>query len=506
MNFLKKGISLFLCSILCLLPLSVPVYSEETATESELQQILEVDPERLTAEQAFSLIQVVASHLSLYGRYEDISDGSLYQAAVDRLISENPALYHMVLKAMLESLDEHSEYYTAEEAVSLRESVTGEITTGIGVVVDFSNDANAVISSVILGTPADRAGLQVGDILFRADGVSLTGMNSETILSHIRGEAGSTLHLEVERNGAVLSFELVREPIIGTSVTTKVYEENENKALYICLYGFVSNTAEKFNEALAEAEQAGITNLIIDLRDNGGGILSQAIQMADCFVPEGKLITTEDHKITLLNKTYVGSSGEKKKYNTVLLVNEYTASASEVFAAALQQNGLATVIGTQTYGKGTIQSINDLQTGGMIKYTSGYYLTPSGNNINGIGLSPDIMIENSYRKPNPDDFGKFQYSQVYRVGDTGSEIYLAKELLTLYGLYQGELNEDYDQDLYYAVYAFQQQTKLFPYGVLDLTTQLQLRNYLGIVQLKQDDQLAEALAQFHLTLPAENEV
>lgn len=298
------------------------------------------DPEDLTSEEAQSLVQAVAKQLGLYGRYESISERSLYKAAVERLIEEDPALYGTVLKAMLESVDEHSEYYTAEEAKGLMESINGEV-VGIGVTIDFSNPAAAVIASVIPDTPADQAGLQVGDILVSADGTDLRGMKSESILKLVRGEAGTPVRLEVERDGAVLSYDLIREAIIGTSVTAEVFEEDGQKLMYIRVFGFVKNTAEKFKEALDQADQAGITNLIIDLRDNGGGILDQAVQMAGCFVPKDSIITTEDHKIELLNKVYKGTLAEKSKYDTVVLINKNSASASEVFAAALHENGAA---------------------------------------------------------------------------------------------------------------------------------------------------------------------
>ncbi|MBO5364894.1 MAG: PDZ domain-containing protein [Clostridia bacterium] len=497
MKFWKKKVAMLLFLILLILPISVTVYGEDTVTETEIS----VDPEQLTGEQANSLIRAVVKHLEIYGRYEEIDKAGLYQTALNKLVTDNPILYHTALKAMLESVDEHSEYYTAEEAEVLWQNVSGEITTGIGVTIEFTEKYGAVVASVIPDTPADRAGIRVGDVLISADGVSLLGLKSETILSMIRGEAGTTVVVEVERGGATISFTMVREPLIGTSVEYEIFEEEDNKAMLIRVYGFLSNTAEKFKDALNEAKKNKIENLIIDLRDNGGGLLDQAIAMADCFVPEGEIITTEDQKVQLFNKVYKGSKGKKEKYNIVLLMNEYSASASEVFGAALRENELAIIVGTQSYGKGTIQTISNLQTGGAIKYTMGFYLTPKGNNINKIGLTPDILAENSKVKMDPEHFGKFGYDTVYQEGDKDSEVLIAKQILDFFGLYRGELNEEYDRDLYYAVYAFQEQMNLYPYGVLDLTTQLQLRNQLGISEMVHDDQLNEAFAYFDMAVP-----
>lgn len=493
----------FLCFVMVVLSFAVPAAAEEAAADTDVQATeAAADPEVLSAEDAQDLIQAVAMQLGIYARYEDISERSLYKTAVERLVEENPDLYHEVLKAMLESVDEHSEYYTAEEAEKLMQTVNGEV-NGIGVSIDFTNPEAARIVSVIPDTPADKAGIQVGDLLVGADGVDLRGMQSESILSLIRGAVGTTVHIDVERNGAVMGFDIVRDAIIGTSVTSKIFEDSGEKLMYIRVYGFVKNTAEKFEEALKEADLAGIENLIIDVRDNGGGILGQAVEMANNFVPKDSIITTEDHKNEIFNKVYKGTKVVKSKYNTVVLINENSASASEVFAAALHENGAATLIGTRSYGKGTIQSINGLQTGGMIKYTSGFYLTPSGNNINGVGLVPDAYVENQLEPINEEEFGSFEYTRTYQVGDTGEEVRLAKEILKLFNIYQGEMNDVFDQDLYYAVYAFQTQAQIFPYGVLDLTTQLQLHNFLSKAKIEIDDQLKAGFAHFGMTMPSE---
>lgn len=493
---LKKSLLCVLSITVLMLSLSCPALAEETQTEAVQSA------DTVSADDAKAITKSVADHLIMYGRYESISNGTMYKAAMDRILEENPELYETALRGILESVDGYSEYYDAEEGQELMENINGEI-VGIGVTIDFSNIDAPRIVSVIPDTPAERAGIQVGDILVSADGTSLKGMKSELILNLIRGESGTSVCIEVERDSSVLAFEMIREEIIGTSVTWELIEEDGKKVMYICVHGFVKNTAEEFNKALLAADEAGTSNLIIDLRDNGGGIFEQAILMADNFVPKGKTITTEDHKLELLNRVYKGSKVEKSKYNTVLLINEYTASASEVFSAALHENGVATLVGTNSFGKGTIQSIISLTTGGMIKYTSGFYLTPDGNNINGVGIAPDIYEENYKDKVNPNEFGDFGYTKVYQEGDTGEEIKTAKEILQLFGIYAGEINDVYDRDLYYAVYSFQLRAGVYPYGVLDYTTQLQLHNYLRLAEIEVDQQLNTALEHFGITQSTE---
>ena len=485
--------------LLCAVMLTIYTPAAVWAEEAEIQTGEAGNQQELSSDIALGLTQAVVDQLIMYGRYESISKSSLYEAALTRLIQENPDLYEEALKGMLESLDDYSEYYTPEEGKDLITNITGAI-IGIGVTIDFSNSEGARIASVIPDTPAERAGIQVGDILVNADGTDLRGVNSELILNCVRGEEGTTVHLTVERNGNLIEFDIVREAIVGTSVVSQIFDDENNKLMYIRLYGFVSNTAEKFKEALTAADSEGITNLIIDLRDNGGGILEQAINIADNFVPKDKIITTEDHKISLLNKTYTGTSVEENKYNIVVLINENSASASEVLAAALKENELAYLIGTRSYGKGTIQSINTMMTGGLIKYTSGFYLTPSGSNINGIGIEPDEYVDNTTEPTDMSQFKDFEYTRVYQTGDTGEEVRTAKEMLSLLGVYQGEINDVYDDDLYYAIYAFQTQVKVFPYGVMDITTQIQLRNYMSRAKFVKDNQLEAGFSHFGMTL------
>lgn len=448
----------------------------------------------------------IIKYLSIYSRYEDVDQKSLYKAGLIALLEEHPELYTDAMKGVLESIDEHSEYYNPEETKALTEDITGEI-TGIGITFQMCDEGVDVVT-VIEDTPASKGGVKVGDVIVSADGNELAGVNSDTAASYIKGEVGTTVTVGIKREteSEIIYIELVREKIVGTSVTNKIMEDGESRLMYIKVYGYVVNTAECFKKALDEAVEAGIKNLVVDVRDNGGGLFDQAISMSDMLVPKGSVITTEDHKISLLNVVYTANYDDDDIYDfdTVILINENSASASEVFAAAVSENDRAVLIGTNSYGKGTIQTINNLKYGDSMKYTVGYYLTPLGNNIHGVGLTPDAYVEKTVTPFEIERFEKFGFTQVYNIGDENAEIETAKRFLKIWGAYDGEINEVYDEDTAQAVKDFQAATNLYPYGVLDLTTQHELYTRLEKSKVVNDDQLDAAFTHFGMTREKED--
>ena len=194
----------------------------------------------------------------------------------------------------------------------------------------------------------------------------------------------------------------------------------------------------------------------------------------------------------ILNVVYNAVEEDTYKFNTAVLINENSASASEVLTAALSENGCAYVIGKRSYGKGTIQTISNLPFGDCMKYTMGYYLTPKGNNVHKVGIAPDLEIDNTYTPFEIEKYTKFGYMNVYDVGSRGDEVKTAKELLQIWGSYDGAIDDVYDEDMSAAVYRFQAATGLYPYGVLDLTTQRELYTRMEKSKVMQDNQLDAA--------------
>ncbi len=481
-NKLKKTISFFL--IVIVLFSSVCAFAQE---------------DNIDGKEKSATVQAVVEHLSIYARYEDVTQSNLYKEGLLNLLEEHPELYEEIMKSILGSIDEHSEYYNAEENAALQEDITGII---VGIGITFQMCADGVdVRSVIPDTPAAKADLKVGDIIVSADGHQLSGVNSDTAAGYIRGEKDTSLTIGIKRQGTsdIIYKELVREEIVGTSVESQIYEDGSNRLMYIRVYGFISNTAERFKQALDEAEKNNITNLVIDVRDNGGGLFSQVIEMADMLVPNGSLITTEDHKIRFFNVDYRAVLEDTSKFDIGVLVNGNSASASEVLAAALRENDCAVLIGEKTYGKGTIQNVADLSRGDSMKFTIGYYLTPKGNNINGIGLTPDAIVHNTSSPVDMSIYPEFTYINKYQFGDSNSEIKTAKELLALWGFYSGEINDYFDEDLRHSVSTFQSSIGLYSYGVLDYTTQHELYTRSSKSKITNDDQLDAAFSHFGMT-------
>ncbi len=440
-------------------------------------------------------IEKYVNNLTLLSRYPDVNKESLYKAAFESVFKDNPKLFEPVMKAMLSSIDENSVYYNAEEAKRFLQDLNDEV-TGIGVNVFFS-DGSIIVSEPIPGSPAEKAGVRAGDIIIGADNVDLRGMDFDPALEYVRGPVGTWVKVKIIRSGISepLSFNIKREKVTSNPVSYEIIENEGKKIGKIRVYSFTQNVAEKFEDALREISNKGIKNIIIDVRDNGGGYLDQAIKIADMFLEKGALITTEDHKFSILNKEYK-ASGKGKKFNTVILINGMSASASEVLTAALCENGAAKSVGEKSFGKGTVQSVSQLEDGSIIKFTSAYYLTPLGNNIHKAGIVPDVKVENSEKPIDMSNFETFTLLKTYKLGDKGKEVELAKRMLKEMGIYIGEINETYDDNLKIAVNTFQKIKGLFPYGVLDITTQMNLYDTLKTSKVEVDDQLQRAIDMF----------
>ncbi|MCI8444138.1 MAG: S41 family peptidase [Clostridia bacterium] len=323
----------------------------------------------------------ITSQLSKYRRLID----QYYLGDVD----ENK-LKEGAIKGYIEGLeDPYTEYISKEEMEDYLADATGNF-VGIGIYMVKDTEAGKImVLSPIKGSPAEKAGILPGDLIISVDGVQYTAEEMSVASNKIKGEAGSTVKIEILRGTETKSFELKRENIKVNPVEGKVLE---NKIGYIEFSSFDEGTAKEFKAKYEELEKQGIQSLIIDLRNNGGGIVDEALEIADYILEKDDVILYEVDKN---NNEEIEKSENHPIIDLpiILLTNENTASSSEILAGALKDHGKAKIVGTKTYGKGVIQQLLTLPDGSGLKITAEEYLTPNKTKINKIGIEPDEKVE-----------------------------------------------------------------------------------------------------------------
>lgn len=293
--------------------------------------------------------------------------------------------------------DPYTEYYDEEETKALYESTSGEF-SGIGATMSKSMDSDEItVSNVYEDSPAAKAGMKAGDVIIQVDDHSVSGQDLETVVSWIKGERGTDVVLHVLRDGEELELTATRDII---EVQTVDYEMKDSQIGYISVSEFDSVTYDQFEEALNELDSQGMQGLVIDLRGNPGGSLTTVTDMLKLLLPEGTIVSTKD-KYGNTEEIICDGTHEFTKPLAVL-VNQYSASASEIFSGAIQDYGTGTIVGMTTYGKGVVQQLIDLKDGTCLKVTIAEYYTPSGRSINGTGVTPDVEVEYVYDENNPE--------------------------------------------------------------------------------------------------------
>lgn len=281
--------------------------------------------------------------------------------------------------------DDYANYFTKKEYEEFERRYL-ESYAGIGVLIK-EEEGKLYIVDIIKESPAEKAGIPIGSIIKKVDGKEASGIDETS--ERIRGKIGTKVKLECEHKGKIKKYTLKRDNIDDSGVESRIYDEDE-KIGYIKLSGFKEGTAKAFKKDIEKLKKDGCKKLIIDLRGNTGGIMQEGIDCADILLPKSKIIEVKDRD----GKKKVYSSDEKNiGIECVIAVDEYTASASEIFAYAIKDNGRAKLVGSKTFGKGVIQGIYDLGDGSKVKLTIAEYFSPKGTKINGIGIEPDVKCD-----------------------------------------------------------------------------------------------------------------
>lgn len=367
-------------------------------------------------------------------------------------------------KEIFSSLDEYSVYYTQEELQELFRQISGEY-AGIGAYIK-EEDGRIIIESPMPGSPAEKAGLKPGDEIYSVDGEVIRGLSAAEGAGRVRGPAGTRVTLGIIRGSSqmVVEFTVERAKITSSPVSLEVLDGIG----YIKISEFNAQAYEAFAKAVGELMNKKVGSVILDLRDNPGGSLGEAVKIATLLVPQSPIVHIgyRTHK-----QTYTSFSSLRPFERLVVLVNENSASAAEILAAAVQDTASGTIVGKTTYGKGTVQRIYFLSNGEGFKLTEGRYLSPSKNVIEGRGVAPDIEVERLPDNIRTVEFLPVSFEREFAPGERSSEIEGLQQRLEALGYYVGDKAGVYGPSTRAAVSLFAKDMGLKP--AASLTTELQ---------------------------------
>jgi len=426
------------------------------------------------------------------------------------------------LKGMFSGLDEYSGLYDREEMAAWYTNLDNSY-VGIGAVLENHKDGIRIVE-VFADSPAEKAGLKPNDIITAVDGKNVAGMDSTTVAAMIRGEEGTTVKLTIMRGDSRLDFSIVR----GTVIRRTVYYRIEDKTGYIKISSFSDGTSDEFSDVMDVMDKNGIKKIILDLRGNSGGYVDEAVAVANELIPKG-VITRLDYKSELLNDHTYYADGKHPEYLIAVLVDEGTASASEILAGAIEDSGTGFLVGQKTFGKGIFQSMFPVLTPeayykykllygdsyvsqiewlgyygvmasedeilGTVKITTGYYLTPKGRNIHEKGLTPSVTADN------PTHPNGIVLSEITPLSGTGAirpdayndEVYDAERILVASGYLKAVPDRLFDKDTVDAVKKYQADMKIPVTGTIDARTKEKLNSTLYELRNKNDEQYAKAV-------------
>nr|WP_052659603.1 S41 family peptidase [Bacillus alveayuensis] len=423
--------------------------------------------------------------------------GSMNQQGFDKLVEayeileknyvediDQQVLIEGAIKGMVESLgDPYTTYMDVEESKGFHETISSSF-EGIGAEVTEKNGKITVVSP-IKGSPAEKAGLKPEDQIIEVDGQNIEGMSVHEAIMLIRGAKGTKVELKIERKGiGVINLTITRDTIPIQTVYTDVTDDKIGK---IQITRFSEKTGQELAEALMDFEKQQVKGIIIDLRQNPGGLMDQAIAMTDMFLNKGDTILQVEQKDGTV-ETFKAENPSVVKVPVVVMTDNGTASAAEIMAAALHESANIPIVGEKTFGKGTVQNAQDFTDGSSIKYTIAKWLTPSGNWIHEKGLKPQFEVS----LPEYANISYLDPNITLKEGDSSPEVKTAEEMLKAIG-YQVKVDGFFDHDEEKVVLSFQAEQKLTETGQIEGETTTKLMELVRNKILENDTQMKKAI-------------
>lgn len=379
-SIMKRALIIFLLTALTVSALWTPGFTQAPITVAQAQETVTITRSEYERLKQYELLDEVKNYIEAH-YYKEPDQQAMMDGAINGLLSGLG--------------DGYTFYYPKEAWENLWKDDLGKY-AGIGIqMLGDYRDGSVTITRVFKDTPAEQAGMKKGDVLYKVEDLEVTTATLQDAVSMMRGIPGEEVHVEMIRNGEVVAFDLIKAEIIVNRLESMVLEGYVG---YIMLYDFAGDCAPEFEKALHDLLNQGIQSLIIDLRDNPGGWVADGIAIADLFFDSELLFYTEDRS-GQQNKTYMTKG--KTDIPLVVLVNEHSASTSEIFTAAMKDHGRATVVGTKTFGKGVTQYVVSLSNGESgFQFTNAQYFSPKGNQVHEVGVTPDVEVTMSDSEAN----------------------------------------------------------------------------------------------------------
>lgn len=415
----------------------------------------------------------------LYDAYDTLKNDYYQEVDQEKLING-------AIDGMVESLDDpYSDYMSQEDAKNFHQSLSSSF-EGIGAEIQ-ERDGNIFIVTPLKGSPAEKAGLQPEDKIMSVDGKSIQGMSATEAVALIRGEKGTDVILSILRQGAEkpVNVTITRDTIPIETVYGEMLDDGIAK---VQITNFSQNTANELVKVLNDLQKQGMKGLVLDLRQNPGGLLDQAIKISSLFVPEGEILfQVEDRQGNV--KKYPSENKNDQKLPLVVVIDKGSASASEILAGAVSESAGVPLVGEKSFGKGTVQRAEDFSDGSNMKLTTEKWLTPKGNWIHKKGIKPDYEVS----MPEYASLPFIDPETELKVSTASEQVKAAQKMLKALGFDPGRQDGFYDEKTKEAVTAFQKSKKLEETGVLKGTSTIELMNALRDKLKKDDPQVQKAI-------------